>query len=344
MKPKTAVALSGGIDSLVAAFLLKQKNENILGLHFSTGYEKTETAHAIAGIADQLGIPLYTIDCRQVFHAQVVDYFTSTYLSGKTPNPCAICNACIKFGVVLQTARRLGATRLATGHYARVERDANGIFRLKKGADSAKDQSYFLALLSQDQLSTACFPLGRMTKKEVLALAEKNSLVFAKKSESQDICFIEGKDYAGFIGSRMGSAEKSGMIVNARGDILGAHNGLHHYTIGQRHGIHCPADQPYYVLKLDIAHNRLVVGYKKELYKTGLAISGINWIGPKPMQSVEVFVRIRYRQKAAAAVLTPIGDNTAGIRFKRPQAAVTPGQVAVCYQEDEVIAGGWIDE
>ncbi len=344
MTPKIAVALSGGIDSLVAAFLLKQKNHELIGLHFFTGYEKAGLPQEVLNLANQLDIPLRMIDCRQAFRKNIVDYFISSYLSGKTPNPCAVCNSVIKFGVLHRAAARLGAVRLATGHYARVEKDSSRIWRLKKGVDPAKDQSYFLSLLSQKQLSAACFPLGHLTKKQVLGLAQKNNLIPAKKNESQDICFIRDNDYAAFIASQKKVPVKPGAIVTTTGEVLGFHNGLHQYTIGQRRGIHCPALQPYYVLKIDIRHNRLVVGHKEELYKTDLRISGINWIGPKPTQPVEVLTRIRYRQKEAPALLTPLRNNTASIRFNRPQAAVTPGQVAVCYQGDEVIAGGWIDE
>lgn len=351
---RTAVALSGGIDSMMAAFLLKREGADIIGIHFLTGYEAirhprdTEPEnvdlqrHPVHAIADQLAIPMHIVDFRTIFRKQVTDYFVHTYMSGKTPNPCMVCNERIKFGVLLDEAKKLGAGCLATGHYARIAK-SGGRFRLLRGIDQDKDQSYFLALLSQAQLGRARFPLGGMTKDQVRRLARENGLQPLSKCESQDICFIPDGSYAGFLESESCLPQEKGPIVDSRGNLLGEHHGLHHYTIGQRRGINCPAPAPYYVLQIDVPRNRLVVGAENELYSDKCYISDINWIAPQPEGPVHVHTRIRYRHLAAESVLVPLGGGKARIEFKNPQAAITPGQAAVCYQEDEVVAAGWID-
>ncbi len=343
----TAVAVSGGIDSLVSAFLLKQQGVDIFGVHFITGYEtlsgRYDPQPRINHLSRLLGIKIHVIDIRDIFEKRVVTYFVNSYVSGKTPNPCMLCNREIKFGVMLEHARKQGATRLATGHYARMEKDENERFYLKKGIDAKKDQSYFLAMLDSDQRAHACFVLGEKTKTEVRRIAEKNSLQPFSEKESQDICFIKGISCQDFIASKLHRRFENGDIVNAKGDIVGRHHGLFRYTIGQRRGINCPASKPYYVREIDVAQNRLVVGFKDELYKNRCDISGVNWIFPGIRGPVNVKTRIRYRHKAVDSLLTPTGDHTATIDFKDPQAAVTPGQAAVCYIEDRIVAAGWIE-
>ena len=368
MKPKAAVAISGGIDSLVTALLLKKKyKKNIVGLHFFNGYEsgafhppelpdssdsnndspcslsELPATHPIHHIKKQLDIPIKLVDCRQYFQKTIVDYFVESYCRGLTPNPCMICNPLIKFGVIFNLAQKLGASCLATGHYARIYKK-NGLYLIQKGVDASKDQSYFLGFLSKAVLPFVHFPLGTMTKQQVVKMAEREKLTPVLKKESQDVCFIRNNDYPKFILSQGKDIGAKGIITDINGREIGTHNGLHNFTIGQRRGINCPAGKPYYVLKIDIKQNRLVVGEKKNLYKTGLRMSQMNWFIPTPESPLNVSVKIRYRHHAAEAKLIPENNSSAMIRFKKPQPAITPGQGAVCYADDCVIAGGWIDE
>lgn len=340
MKQITVIAISGGIDSLAAAYLLKKQGHDLIGLHFVTGYEAKAP---MSLISDQLGITIKHIDCKAAFKANVVDYFTRAYQAGKTPNPCIVCNLSIKFGIMLDLARQLGAVSLATGHYARIKKDNESRFHLLKGRDPAKDQSYFLAFLSQKQLAHACFPLGGMTKSEVIRLANEKGLTPVIKNESQDICFIKNKKYADFLALQPGFVPKPGLIEDMKGNIIGKHRGLHLFTIGQRRGINCPASEPYYVIRFDTDKNRLIVGFKKDLLSLECRVTHVNWINQKPVLPLNVFTRLRYRHQAVASTLFPLDNNTALIRFKVPQSAVTPGQGAVFYHNDEVLGAGWID-
>ena len=331
MKQITAIALSGGIDSLAAAYLLKQQGHPVIGIHFITGFEtKAFSSHdnRFADIANQLGIAIKIIDISADFKLKVVDYFTQTYLSGKTPSPCLVCNPSIKFGTLFTFARKLGASRLATGHYARTSADSTGRFHLFRGKDRKKDQSYFLAFMTQKQLARACFPLGKMTKSAVKKLAKQKGLRPQIKKESQDICFIQDNKYGDFLLQQQDFKAKPGDIVDIKGHILGRHNGLHLFTIGQRRGINCPAVEPYYVVRLDINHNRLVVGLKKDLLSSSCRVNKINWIMEKPLAPLEVDIRLRYRHKAARSRLIPDGGTSAMCIFETPQSAVTPGPVS----------------
>lgn len=344
MTDPIAIAISGGIDSLVAAYLLKKRGDDVFAIHFLTGYENPDPAGSttMAEHCRQLALPLFEVDLKMPFRAVVVDYFADAYRNGETPNPCLVCNPSIKFGVLLERARELGATRLATGHYARVKKCGQGYYRLLKGLDGRKDQSYFLARLTQDQLSRACFPLGEWTKQQVKDLAEKKGLRPITRQESQDVCFIQEGGYADFL-TRTGRMDsRPGDIVDTDGRVVGTHNGLHQFTVGQRRGINCPARQAYYVLRLDIINNRLVVGFRDELATGTCRVRDINWIAEIPTEPLAVATRIRYRHRAVASVVTPRGDDSAVVSFDQPQSAVTPGQGAVFYQGDEVLGGGWI--
>jgi len=346
MKPLTAIAISGGVDSLTAAFLLKQEGQRIIGIHFLTGYETSIPAggtidRQIQDISDQLAIPIEIVDCAAAFKTEVVDYFIKSYRAGLTPNPCLVCNPSIKFGAVLTWARRLGATRLATGHYARVRKDSLDGFHLHKGIDVEKDQSYFLARLTRDQLAQAVFPLGQMTKTDTKNLARTNGLKPITHTESQDVCFIHGHTYGEFL-EQHGTASRPGPIVNLQGKVLGQHKGLHHFTIGQRRGINCPAAKPYYVLKIEPEQNRLTVGNHDDLGTDRCRVEAINWIQAPPTESLHIHTRVRYRHRAASSKLVPLGPHAADIFFDVPQKALTPGQGAVFYDEDEVLGGGWI--
>ncbi|MDM8522594.1 tRNA 2-thiouridine(34) synthase MnmA [Desulfococcaceae bacterium HSG8] len=341
MNCTTAIALSGGIDSLVSAYLLKEQGRKVIGVHFITGYE-SDSAHLIENIGHALGISVELIDCSAEFQSEVVDYFIRTYLNGQTPNPCLVCNPSVKFGTVLSAAREQGASCLATGHYARIIKDTSGRFHLHRGTDLKKDQSYFLAFLSQDQLAQACFPIGNMTKDQVRKLAGEKKLYPAIKEESQDVCFIKGTTYGEFL-TLHGAEPKPGSVVDVRGNVLGKHNGLHLFTVGQRRGINCPASEPYYVVRIDSAKNRLVVGFKKDMLSSECRVTGINWICKEPEFPVHnVLTRLRYRHSGALSTVYPAGRHTVVVRFEAPQTAITPGQGAVFYREDEVLGGGII--
>ncbi|MDI6688362.1 MAG: tRNA 2-thiouridine(34) synthase MnmA [Desulfobacterales bacterium] len=341
MKQLTAIALSGGVDSLVAAFLLKKQGRKVIGIHFTTGYE-TDSLNIISHIADKLDINIEVLDCRREFKQKVVDYFVQSYLTGQTPNPCLVCNPLIKFGAVLEFARGLGASCLATGHYAGTSKDKDGRFHLLKGVDSKKDQSYFLAFMTQKQLACACFPLGMMTKAEVIKLAKEHELDHFIKQESQDICFIKGKAYGEFIALQKGLIPQPGLIEDIEGNIIGKHKGMHLFTIGQRRGINIPVSEPYYVVKIDRKQNRIVVGFKDSLMASECKVTSINWIGKEPTSPVKVYTRLRYRHKPALSTLFPDNGNKAIVGFETPQSAITPGQGAVFYNNNEVLGGGWI--
>jgi tRNA-specific 2-thiouridylase len=347
MKPMIAVALSGGIDSLIAAKLLIQKGHPVVGIHFVTGYE-SRNAPSPLQLAEQLsfrlGIDVCVMDAVQSFQETVVNYFVRTYLSGLTPNPCLICNPLIKFGTVLDYALSLGASFLATGHYARNASNADGIRHLFKGIDSIKDQSYFLSRMTQKQLAHASFPLGGMTKSQVIQLARELNLEPVHHGESQDICFIKGLTYGEFLANQEGFVSPSGPIALVSGKSIGEHPGLHLFTIGQRRGINCPAAQPYYVVRLDRKNNTLVVGFKSDLLTSSCRVRDINWIAGPPDFPARVYTRVRYRSQAICSTLSPTEDGVTVV-FDVPQPSVTPGQGAVFYrQDDEVMGGGWICE
>jgi tRNA-specific 2-thiouridylase len=352
MMQKIAIAVSGGIDSLVAAYLLKQMGHEVVGIHFLTGFENSISAQGhrittgenpIAGISRQLHMPVEIIDCSAEFKTVVVDYFTRTYLAGQTPNPCLKCNPLIKFGTVLKAARQMGAAYLATGHYARIQKGSDGRRRLFRAHDPTKDQSYFLAFLSPHQLGQACFPLGEMSKDEVIQLAAEKRLQPVTRQESQDICFLGSiASYGDFLKQQPGFESRPGPIETIDGKTIGHHNGLHLFTIGQRKGINCPAAEPYYVFDIDTTNNKLVVGFKKDLLSSECLVADINWIHPAPSSSIKVKTQLRYRHQAVDATLIPTGDDKAVVRFQQPQSSITPGQGAVFYRHDEVLGGGWI--
>jgi tRNA-specific 2-thiouridylase len=340
MKPLIAVAVSGGVDSLMAAALLKTQGYPVFGIHFLTGYEPEN--RDVAAVTDQLGIPLHVVDLTEAFRTRVVEYFLQTYLVGKTPNPCLVCNPVVKFGILFEHARRLGADRLATGHYARIVQDAHRQPHLLMAVDRRKDQSYFLAFLTQHQLARACFPLGKMKKSFVKELAALEGLHPVSHKESQDACFISSHRYTEFLADQLGVAPSPGEIVDREGRVLGRHTGLHGYTIGQRRGINCPAAEPYYVLRLDTQKNRLVVGPKRDTLSSECRVQGINWIQAEPSEPIRVHTRVRYRHAAVPSTLTPQPKQQAIVGFDAPQSAITPGQGAVFYIGEEVIGGGWI--
>lgn len=345
-----AVAISGGVDSLVAAFLLKQQGNDVVGIHFRTGYEKNTPELPqlatpppdIAKIGHQLNIPIEILDISDIFRQTVVAYFTSTYQAGRTPNPCLFCNPTIKFGHILSHVQQRGADALATGHYARVQTGFDQRRHLYRGLDSHKDQSYFLARLTQDQLQRALFPLGELTKNDVRAIARQNHLAPATRQESQDICFIKETPYHVFLQQQEGFLPKEGLIEDTHGSVIGRHRGLHLFTIGQRRGINCPASEPYYVIRLDHARNRLIVGQRRELARDRCTVEDVNWINPPARFPADVRSQIRYRHKSAPARVSATSPIIVELQFNSPQDSITPGQGAVFYSADEVLGGGWI--
>jgi len=271
----------------------------------------------------------------------VVDYFSDTYLSGKTPNPCLVCNPKIKFGRLLNELKDKSHAYLATGHYAIIETDKNGICHLLKGVDPHKDQSYFLSFLNQSQLKKIIFPLGSLLKSETRKIASEHNLFPSSESESQDICFINHLKYSDFLMKHSGLKAKPGKIMDANGIQIGIHPGLHKFTIGQRKGINCPAKEPYYVLKTDIKKNELIVGSKQDLYRTECFVTDVNWIHSPPKSGDHLFVKIRYSHKAIESQIIMEQEQT-HILFSEPQPSVTPGQGAVFYKNNEVLGAGFI--
>ncbi|MBW1983855.1 MAG: tRNA 2-thiouridine(34) synthase MnmA, partial [Deltaproteobacteria bacterium] len=298
--------------------------------------------HPVSLIGEQLGIKIHILDCTREFKNTVVKYFYNMYQNGQTPNPCMVCNPTIKFGTVLNHAYKLGASCLATGHYAKILKDNNNNLHLLRGTDTDKDQSYFLAFLTQQQLSSAEFPLGNMTKSKVRKLAHKIGLKPITSNESQDICFISDKNYKDFLSDQLDVVEKPGLIEDTNGRVIGNHTGLHKYTVGQRRGINCPSSKPYYVVKIDSKRNRLIVGGKDDLMCSEFKVCDINWIIEAPDNQISVKTRVRYRSSAYDTSVIPVDKKTALVKFKTPQSSVAPGQAAVFYKDNEVLGGGWI--
>jgi len=363
-KGRVAVAMSGGLDSSMAAAFLKEEGYEVIGLTMHL-WDQTQDGRGNFGrccspedirdarrVADQIGIPHYVVNLRKAFEGEVVDYFVQEYLKGRTPNPCVRCNDRIKFGLLLRKAEELKAKALATGHYARIEWDRSEKEKksrrhlLLRGSDRNKDQSYFLFSLTQEQMGKILFPLGEKSKTEVRQQALRRGLRVAQKSESQEICFVPDDDYRRFVETRKGrEISKPGEIVNRQGKVLGFHRGLYSYTIGQRRGLGIAAPHPYYVLELDTEGNRVVAGRKEELGANGLVAAGVNWISfPQLEGEVEALVQIRYRHRGVQAVLSPLEGGKVRVEFRTPQRSVTPGQAAVFYQNEEVLGGGWIEK
>lgn len=352
--PAVAVAISGGIDSLVSGFLIRRRTENVFGIHFSTGYETQGTD--VSCLENQLGFSIFRVDLSAAFEKEVVDYFISTYLKGQTPNPCLVCNARIKFGVLAAEARKRGADVLATGHYARVVNALSFPQRkiarpwLEKGADRDKDQSYFLSRLSRAQLDRVLFPLAEFTKAQVRQMARENDLRPVNPEESQDICFLHENEFFTFILDKTGLTPEKGEIRDAQGKTIGTHRGVFPFTIGQRRGINCPGPEPYYVRKIDPTDNILHVCFKKDLIQKEMQVTDLCWNDDDfPSRNLRVRTKIRYGHREVLSRLivdekaSPSDPKVSGqVIFDQAQEAVTPGQAAVFYEGDRVLGSAII--
>ncbi len=353
-KEKIVVGLSGGVDSSVAAYLLKEQGYEVIGVtmvnfreedlpeHTSSSGEKI-VADA-AKVAGFLGIRHYVADVCAEFKENVIDYFIKEYLSGRTPNPCVVCNRYIKWKAIMEQGEKLGADLLATGHYARIELLENGRYALKCSVSAAKDQTYALYGLTQEQLSRTRMPLGAYTKEEIRAMAEEIGLPVANKPDSMEICFIPDKDYAGFIEKHVDTSIPIGNYVNTSGDILGRHQGITHYTIGQRKGLNLAMGHPVFVTEIRPETNEVVIGENEDILIPVLRAGKLNAMSvPEFTTGMEVIAKIRYNHKGAPAVLEKVGEDEVLVKFREPQRAITPGQAVVFYQDGYVAGGGIID-
>jgi tRNA-uridine 2-sulfurtransferase len=348
--------MSGGVDSSVAAALLVEQGYDVVGMMMRLWSEETVAGGAhnrcctpdqmadARRIAARLGIPFYVLDTKEVFRNTIVDFFIDQHRQGVTPNPCLECNRHIRFSFLQQNALALDAEYLATGHYARVARGDDGVYNLRKGLDDHKDQSYVLSVLGQEQLAHALFPVGEYSKPEVRQIAERFGLPTASKKDSQDLCFIGDNNYRRFLTDYAPDVMTSGPIVRKNGEILGQHNGLVNYTIGQRKGLNVTSQEPLYVIGTNPQQNTVIVGTVDELGQSTLTAKRVNWVsGVAPAEPFQAQVKIRYKANPADAWVEPLPDSRMVVRFDQPLHGITPGQGAVVYNGDQVLGGGIIE-
>ena len=364
MKERVVIAMSGGVDSSVAAAILKDEEYDVIGISMQI-WDYSGESHALSGaegsdkfgtccslddindarrVAEKLGIPFYILNLEEEFKRDVVEYFVSEYMKGRTPNPCVPCNQRLKFDALLNYALKIGASKVATGHYAKVVEE-KGRYFIKRGVDRSKDQSYFLFNLSQEQLKRAIFPLGDYTKSDIRKMAKTFGLNVAEKEESQEICFVPDNNYEDFIRKRVDECRiEEGEVVTTDGEVIGRHRGLPFYTIGQRKGLGISYERPLYVSEIDLENNRLIVGESDSVVKREFIVENVNWSIPQLIThhsslitSIRALVQIRYRHNASEAEITPLSElrgDAVRVSFDEPQRAITPGQAAVFYLED----------
>ena len=357
MDTKVIAAMSGGVDSSVTAALMVEAGYDVVAITMRLGMHDTieiesdkpnccslEGVEDARRVATQLGIPFYAVNYEERFRQSIVDYFADEYVSGRTPSPCVICNQDLKFGKLLELATQLEVDYVATGHYARIEREPEtGRYLLRKGIDSRKDQSYFLFSLTQAQLSRALMPLGGYAKDEVREVARKYQLRTAEKPESQELCFIADDNYKRFLKDRIPEKIQAGEIMDQKGHVLGEHQGIPFYTVGQRRGLGISAKTPLYVTELKVHDNTIVVGKNEDLLADKMQVEEVNLITMDELtEPIRAEVKIRYKDAGAPATITPLSGTEVEVKFDQPRRAVTPGQAAVFYDGDIVIGGGWI--
>jgi tRNA-specific 2-thiouridylase len=340
--------MSGGVDSSAAAALLKEQGHEVIGITLRVwSYDSSAQCGSCCSpddiddaraVAEKLGIPFYVANVEELFKEKVVSPFVQSYLNGRTPIPCVACNQDVKFGFLLKRARQLGA-KLATGHYAQIS-ESVGRFRLQRGADALKDQSYFLFTLGQDELRDIMFPVGHMVKADVRAIAEKHGLVTTHKPESMEICFVPDGDYSKFV-EKVAGAQPQGDIVTADGEVLGAHEGIHKFTVGQRKGLQVAHSEKLYVQRIEAETNRVVVGPSHEVERSSFHLLRPHWVDGAPVEK-PVTIRIRHRHQGSPGTVKLEFNGHYKVTLDSPARAVTPGQAAVCYEGDEVLGGGWI--
>jgi len=355
MPARVVLAMSGGVDSSVAAFLLREQGYEVIGLFMRTGvhgHEDDAPAHkkgccsaVDAGdarrVADRLDMPFYALDFEDDFQ-RIMDYFADEYLAGRTPNPCVVCNNWLKFGKLWSYGKQLGADFVATGHYAQIVSGPGGP-ELHRGADPAKDQSYVLFGLRRALLSHLLFPIGAYAKEDVRAMARELGLSVADKPDSVEICFVPENDHAAFIRERRPDLKTAGQFVDTAGNVLAEHDGIEQFTIGQRKGLNYAAGARRYVLQIVPESNTVVLGDREELLGSTLIASRVNWLIEPPTEPVACSAKIRYRHQAALANVFPLDENGARVEFDEPRSAITPGQAVVFYDGERVLGGGWIE-